>query len=359
MVDDRSWAPRLRALVDPKRPLGRPVPALGEGPPFALPRSNSLEHVTRPLRVRCLQVDDEREVAARTPGPGAPEICPLRVGRVPVAETPQGWARGFIVTPMPTERSALESLVDPRRRRVLEELARRPGTAAALASALSAPPAILDDLLVQLSGTGLVRTEGGGQETAYSVDLERVLALRDFLDRVARLGAAEVSGIPVPRGSAPPRFVVRREVDVGRPQADAFELFAAAMGGWWPLGTHHLGTAAAVDLVLEPGAGGRWYERGDDGTETSWGQVLMWDPPRRLVLGWNVGSGWRREPQNYTEIVVAFLPTSERSTLVRLEHRGSRLRPGEAARLQATFDGEQGWNQLLRQYAESGELRRD
>jgi hypothetical protein len=38
------------------------------------------------------------------------------------------------------------------------------------------------------------------------------------------------------------------------------------MGTWWPLTTHKIGNAKAVDAVIEPRIGGRWYERGEDGS---------------------------------------------------------------------------------------------
>ncbi len=72
---------------------------------------------------------------------------------------------------------------------------------------------------------------------------------------------------------------VRKSLFVRAPQATAWRVFTQKIGTWWPLGAYKIGKAAAVDAVIEPRVGGRWYERGDDGTTCTWGSVLAWEPP--------------------------------------------------------------------------------
>ena len=76
---------------------------------------------------------------------------------------------------------------------------------------------------------------------------------------------------------------VRKSVRVGAPPERAFAIFTDGMGRWWPK-SHHIGAADLDALVIEPKAGGRWYERGVDGSECEVGKVLVFEPPTRLVL---------------------------------------------------------------------------
>jgi hypothetical protein len=59
---------------------------------------------------------------------------------------------------------------------------------------------------------------------------------------------------------------IRKTLRVRAPQARAFEIFMAGMGRWWPKG-HSLLQSPQRDVVVEPRAGGRWYEIGEDGSE--------------------------------------------------------------------------------------------
>ena len=75
---------------------------------------------------------------------------------------------------------------------------------------------------------------------------------------------------------------VRYAVTVPLPADRAFALFTKGYNSWWP--GHHIGTAEMAEAVLEPRVGGRYYERGVDGSECEWGTVLACDPPRRIVV---------------------------------------------------------------------------
>lgn len=78
---------------------------------------------------------------------------------------------------------------------------------------------------------------------------------------------------------------------VNLPVSHAFDFFTGFMNRWWP-NEYYIGQADMVDTVLEPRVGGRWYERGADGSECDWGRVLVWEPPHRLVLtGRSTGIG--------------------------------------------------------------------
>ena len=92
---------------------------------------------------------------------------------------------------------------------------------------------------------------------------------------------------------------IRSEVVVEAPADRAFRVFTEKMETWWPA-SHHIGKVPFKTIVLDRRANGRWAEIGDDGSECDWGRVLVWDPPKRVVLGWQltgnstpiVGGSW-------------------------------------------------------------------
>ena len=142
-------------------------------------------------------------------------------------------------------------------------------------------------------------------------------------------------------------------VQVDATQARAFEVFTDRFGTWWPMDTHHIGDKDAVEAVMEPRAGGRWFERAADGTECEWGSVLEWDPPARVLLAWHLTPEFAYDPDPAlaTEVEVRFIPEGPASTRVELEHRGFVVHGDRAAGMRSAVGSDGGWAGLLRIYA--------
>ena len=141
---------------------------------------------------------------------------------------------------------------------------------------------------------------------------------------------------------------IKKELSVKAPLDRAFRVFTANMGTWWPK-SQHIGKAELADCVIEPKVNGRWYEVDDDGSTCEWGKVLAWDPPRRLVLAWQLNHEFQYDPALVTEVEVTFTAVGPKQTRVEFEHRNLE-RFGEAAeRLRGSMD--QGWSTILDDYA--------
>jgi len=145
---------------------------------------------------------------------------------------------------------------------------------------------------------------------------------------------------------------VRKSVLVRAPREIAFQVFTANIAAWWPLESHHIGATACVAVTIEPRAGGRWFERGSDGTECDWGHVIVWDPPARVVLAWQLNAKFDHDPAVQSEVEVRFIALDAGRTQVELEHRGLEVFGADATAMHDTFDSPNGWGGMLEQYAE-------
>jgi uncharacterized protein YndB with AHSA1/START domain len=140
---------------------------------------------------------------------------------------------------------------------------------------------------------------------------------------------------------------ILRTIEVNAPPARAFELFTRHIGQWWP--TKGIGKNPRVAIILEPHVGGQWLERDAQGNETHWGKVLAWEPPGRLLLGWQIDSAWSYDPEFLTEVELTFAPTRAGGTLVTLEHRNLERFGDDAARHAEQLGG--GWPTRLAEFA--------
>jgi uncharacterized protein YndB with AHSA1/START domain len=143
---------------------------------------------------------------------------------------------------------------------------------------------------------------------------------------------------------------VRKEIVVEAPQERAFRVFTEGLDRWWPR-AHHIGKAELKEAVLEPRAGGRWYERGIDGSECLWGKVLVYEPPRRLVLAWQLNAQWQYDETLSTEVEVRFTAEGPRRTRVELEHRDLERFGSQMDAVRKAFESPDGWTGILAEYA--------
>ena len=143
---------------------------------------------------------------------------------------------------------------------------------------------------------------------------------------------------------------VSKVVSVQAPPEVAWRVFTQRMGTWWPLAHYKIGKANAVDAVIEPQVGGRWYERGDDGSTCDWGRVLVWEPNTRLVLTWDITADWQFDPELGTEIEIRFVPDGK-GTRVELEHRKLDRYGERREQMRRIFETEGDWGRLLASFA--------
>jgi uncharacterized protein YndB with AHSA1/START domain len=143
---------------------------------------------------------------------------------------------------------------------------------------------------------------------------------------------------------------VRKQVLVAASQEHAFRVFTAGIDRWWPR-EHHIGKSPLKRAVMEPRMDGRWYAICEDDTECDVGKILAWDPPRRLVLAWQINAEWKHDPDFVTEIEVNFFAEGPRKTRVEIEHRDLERYGAAAEALRKTLDSPGGWGGTLESFA--------
>ncbi|MEJ0000011.1 MAG: SRPBCC family protein [Verrucomicrobiota bacterium] len=138
---------------------------------------------------------------------------------------------------------------------------------------------------------------------------------------------------------------VRKSVLVRAPLDHTFATYVG--GGWWPKQHSILASGSPQKtVILEPRAGGRWYEVGEDGSECVWGQVLAYEPPQRLLMTWQINGDFQLEPTATSEVEVIFTPEGD-GTRVTLEHRGFENFLATGGKLRDAVDSDGGWGVLL------------
>ena len=123
------------------------------------------------------------------------------------------------------------------------------------------------------------------------------------------------------------------ELSLACPPDHAFSVWAERTSLWWP--ASHSVSGAPEAVVFEPRAGGRIFERAPGGTEHEWGEVIAWEPPRRLVYSWHL----RQDRADATLVEISFAPSDD-GTAVTIVH-------SDWQKLGQRQRNERGWSGLL------------
>lgn len=145
---------------------------------------------------------------------------------------------------------------------------------------------------------------------------------------------------------------IRISVVVDAPIERAFRVFTEDFGRFKPR-EHNLLAVEIAETVFEPRVGGHLYDRGVDGSECRFARVLAYEPPRRVVLGWDISPHWQLEvdPAQASEVEVRFTAEAANRTRVDLEHRNLE-RHGEGWEgLTDGLGGDAGWPLYLKRFA--------
>ncbi|MEA2133363.1 MAG: hypothetical protein QOC68_1272 [Solirubrobacteraceae bacterium] len=103
---------------------------------------------------------------------------------------------------------------------------------------------------------------------------------------------------------------------VGCPPERAFAVWAERTSLWWPK-SHSVSADPALTVTFEPRPGGRIFERTPAGHEHDWGEVVAWEPPRRLAYLWHL----RQDRADATHVEVSFAAADD-GTAVTIVHSG-------------------------------------
>jgi uncharacterized protein YndB with AHSA1/START domain len=144
---------------------------------------------------------------------------------------------------------------------------------------------------------------------------------------------------------------VRKSVTVKASPERAFQIFTAEIDSWWPR-SHHIGKSPMKKTIIEGFLGGRCYSEQVDGSECPWGQVLLWEPPHRFIMAWQITHQWGYEPDvaKSSEVEVRFTPMENGTTRVDLEHRHFERMGEGGITMRTSVDNPNGWSGLLQAF---------
>lgn len=148
---------------------------------------------------------------------------------------------------------------------------------------------------------------------------------------------------------------VCKTIRVEAPIDHAFKVFTTGLTRWWPY-NFGVGKRPIEKVLMEPRLGGRWLEVAADGSETTVATIILWEPPHRLVMLWQVNAQWKPDAAMKSEVDVRFQADGAGATIVELLHHKFETMGAEAgASLRRDVDG--GWPGLLERFANEAASR--
>lgn len=152
------------------------------------------------------------------------------------------------------------------------------------------------------------------------------------------------------RSTPQERTTLSVEITVEVPVEDAFRVFTERFDEIKPR-EHNLLAVPIERTVLEPHVGGTVRDIGTDGSTCTWARVLVFEPPQRLVISWDISPQWQLEqdPDRTSEVEIRFVADGPDRTNVVLEHRNLD-RHGEGWESFTSLESGSGWPLYLERY---------
>lgn len=141
---------------------------------------------------------------------------------------------------------------------------------------------------------------------------------------------------------------IRKSITVKASAERAFRVFTEGVDAWWPR-SHHIGKSPMKKAIIEGRVGGRCFMQQIDGADCDWGRILVWEPPHRFVMAWQITPAWGYEPDvtKSSEVEVRFTAEADGVTRVDLEHRYLARHGAGWEAMRTAVDAPNGWTGLL------------
>jgi Activator of Hsp90 ATPase homolog 1-like protein len=130
----------------------------------------------------------------------------------------------------------------------------------------------------------------------------------------------------------------------------AFDTWTNRIETWWPK-EHTVSGERDAAVILEARPGGRLYERTALGTEHEWGEVTVWEPPRRFGYLWHI----RRDRTDATDVEISFTGLDAVKTRVDILHTGWERLGADGQRWRDR--NVSGWDGVIPDYVQEAQRR--